>query len=135
MIKRLQDYRWSYIQKFKKVLSDDNVISSPINAIRTMKIIELTHVCEIISYLKNDDDFISLKEEVKKYLQDNKKLILNSSIICPGVDTNILNSMTLELLNDELTEEEKTKLSSNRNRLVTNQRVLKKIKNKINFRD
>lgn len=135
MRKRLQDYRWSYIQKLKELLSDDDVISSPINAIRTMKIIELTHVCEIISYLKNDEDFISLKEELKKYLHDNKKLILNSSIICPGVDTTILNSMTLELLNDELTEEEKTKLSSNRNHLVNNQRVLKKMKNKINFRD
>lgn len=78
MRKRLQDYRWSYIQKLKELLSDDDVISSPINAIRTMKIIELTHVCEIISYLKNDEDFISLKEELKKYLHDNKKLILNS---------------------------------------------------------
>lgn len=131
MKKKLQDYRWSYLQKLKELLSDDDCIFSPINAIRTAKIIELNHVCEIISYLKNDDDFISLKEELKKYLHDNKKLILNSSIICSGVDTTILNSMTIELLNDELTEEERIKLSSKRNHFVNNQRVLKKFKNSI----
>ena len=127
MEKKLQDYRWSYLQKLKELLSDDEIIISPINAIRTMRIIELTHVCEIVSCLQKDDDFIALKEELRKYLHDNKKLILNSSIICLGVDTTILNSMALELLSEELTEEEKMKLSSNRNYLVNNQRLLKRI--------
>lgn len=126
MRKKLQDYRWSYLQKIKELLSDDEIIFSPINAIRTMKIIELTDVCEFVSYLKEDNDFIILREELKKILHDNKKLILNSSIICPGVNTTTLNSMTIELLSDELTEEERIKLSSNGNHKVNNQRVLKK---------
>ena len=127
MRKKLQDYSWSYLQKIKELLSDDEIIFSPKNAIKTMRIIELTHICEIVSYLQKDDDSISLKEELRKYLHDNKKLILNSSIICPGVDTTILNSMTIELLNEELTEEEKIKLSSNGKHLVNNKRVLKRI--------
>ena len=90
-----------------------------------MRIIELTHICEIVSYLQKDDDFITLKEDLKKVLRDNKKLILNSKIICPGVNTTILNSMTIELLNDELTEEEKIKLFSYEEHNVGSQRVLK----------
>lgn len=125
-IKKLQDYRWTYLQKLNQLLSDDNIISSPIRAIQTMKIIELTHICEIVSYLRNDDDFITLKEELKKVLHDNIKLILKSPIICPGVNTTILNSMTTELLNNELTEKEKIQLFSYKKHDIGSQRVLKK---------
>lgn len=125
MRKKIQDYRWSYLRKLKELLSDDDIIFSPIRAIQTMRIIELTHICEIVSYLQKDDDFITLKEDLKKVLRDNKKLILNSKIICPGVNTTILNSMTIELLNDELTEEEKIKLFSYEEHNVGSQRVLK----------
>ena len=125
MRKKIQDYRWSYLRKLKELLSDDDIIFSPIRAIQTMRIIELTHICEIVSYLQKHDDFITLKEDLKKVLRDNKKLILNSKIICPGVNTTILNSMTIELLNDELTEEEKIKLFSYEEHNVGSQRVLK----------
>lgn len=125
MRKKIQDYRWSYLRKLKELLSDDDIIFSPIRAIQTMRIIELNHICEIVSYLQKDDDFITLKEDLKKVLRDNKKLILNSKIICPGVNTTILNSMTIELLNDELTEEEKIKLFSYEEHNVGSQRVLK----------
>ncbi len=125
MRKKLQDYRWSFLRKLNELLSDDDIISSPIRAIQTIRIIELTHICEAVSYLQKDDDFITLKEELKKVLHDNKKLILNSQIICPGANTTILNSMTIELLNDELTEEEKIKLFSYEEHNVASQRVLK----------
>lgn len=125
MRKKLQDYRWSYLQQLKVLLSDDDIIFSPIKAIQTMRIIELTHICEIVSWLPEDEDLITLKEELKKILRDNKKLILNSKIICPGVVTTILDSMTIELLNDELTEEEKIKLFSSEEHNIDSQRVLK----------
>lgn len=125
MRKKLQDYRWSYLHQLKVLLSDDDIIFSPIKAIQTMRIIELTDICEIVSWLPEDEDLITLKEELKKVLRDNKKLILNSKIICPGVVTTILDSMTFELLNDELTEEEKIKLFSSEEHNIDSQRVLK----------
>lgn len=90
-----------------------------------MRIIELAHICETVSYLRNDD-FITLKKELEKVLHNNKDLILKSPIICPGVNTTILNSMTTELLNNELTEEEKIQLFPYKEHDIGSQRVLKK---------
>ena len=65
------------------------------------------HICKIVNYLKKDNDYNSLAKELKKILLDNKKLILNSLVICPGVDTTILRYITVKLLIEELTEEKK----------------------------
>ncbi len=52
MKNKIQNYRWSYLCKLREIFNNGDVIVSPINAIRTMKIIELTNICEIISRLK-----------------------------------------------------------------------------------
>ena len=106
---KLQDFRWSSKRKINEVLSYEDVLIFPINAVKTMKIIELTEICERISYLKENKD---LCEELRELLLQHKKLILNASTICPGVNTTLLNIMTIKLLNGILTEEEISKLST-----------------------
>ena len=125
MEKRLKDYKMSLGQKINLALSDIDIIISPLNVIKTIKIIELDYICEFISYSNDNND---LYLELKEYLHKNKTLILNSSEICPGVDTTYLNTMTLELLSDELTEDEKMQLASNRPHLKDNKRVLRRAK-------
>lgn len=113
MYKNIQDYKWSYLRKLKEVSRNNEFFSSPLNAIKTMKIIELNAVCEFVSRIKKDDKSNSLYEELRRYLRSNKALILNATTICPGVNIEILNNMTNDLLNDELTDEEKIKLFNN----------------------
>lgn len=127
MSKELQIYRWSHLRNLKELLNNDNCIVSPINAIKTVKIIELSNICEFIYFLKKQNNNNSLYEELKMLLRSNINLILNASTICPGVNTTALNYMTLKLLSEELTKEEREKLSSNKNNLISSQRVLKKI--------
>ena len=125
MEKRLKDFKMSLGQKINLALSDIDIIISPLNVIKTIKIIELDYICEFISYSKDNNN---LYLELKEYLHKNKTLILNSSEICPGVDTTYLNTMTLELLSDELTEDEKMQLASNIPHLKDNKRVLRRAK-------
>lgn len=127
MSKELQIYRWSHLRKLKELSNNDNCIVSPINAIKTVKIIELSNICEFIYFLKKQNNNNSLYEELKMLLRSNINLIINASTICPGVNTTALNYMTLKLLSEELTKEEREKLSSNKNNLISSQRVLKKI--------
>lgn len=126
MSKELQIYRWSHLRKLKELLNNDNCIVSPINAIKTVKIIELSNICEFIYFLKKQNNNNSLYEELKMLLRSNINLIINVSTICPGVNTTALNYMTLKLLSEELTKEEREKLSSNKNNLISSQRMLKK---------
>lgn len=128
MEKRLKDYKWSLQRKISEALSDIDIIISPINTIKTIKIIELANICEFVNYSKGYNDLSRVYLELKEYLHSYKSLILNASKICPGVDTSLLNAMTLELLSDELTEEEKMILSSKVTYLERNNRVLKRIK-------
>lgn len=128
MRSKIQNYRWSYLRKLREIFNNGDVIVSPINAIRTMKIIELTNICEIISRLKKDNNLNDLYEKLKGILRNNINLILNASTICPGVNTTSLNGMTVELLKDELNEEETTILSSNRVYVENDQRVVKQKK-------
>ena len=125
MEKRLKDFKISLGQKINLALSDIDIIISPLNVIKTIKIIELDYICEFVSYSNDNND---LNLELKEYLHKNKTLILNSFDICPGVDTTSLNTMTLELLSDELTEDEKMQLASNRPHLRDNKRVLRRAK-------
>ena len=125
MEKRLKDFKISLGQKINLALSDIDIIISPLNVIKTIKIIELDYICEFVSYSNDNND---LNLELKEYLHKNKTLILNSFDICPGVDTTYLNTMTLELLSDELTEDEKMQLASNRPHLRDNKRVLRRAK-------
>ena len=67
MGKKLSDYKWSHLQRLEKVLSDDDIIIFPINTIRTVKIMELSHICKIVNYLKKDNDYNSLAKELKKF--------------------------------------------------------------------
>lgn len=128
MRSKIQNYRWSYLRKLREIFNNGDVIVSPINAIRTMKIIELTNICEIISRLKKDNNLNDLYEELREILHNNINLILKASTICPGVNTTSLNCMTVELLKDELNEEETTILSSNRVYVENDQRVVKQKK-------
>ena len=128
MEKRLKDYKWSLQRKISEALSDIDIIISPINTIKTIKIIELANICEFVNYSKEYNDLSILYLELKEYLHSYKSLILNAFEICPGVDTSLLNAMTLELLSDELTEDEKMILSSKESYLDGSKRVLKRIK-------
>ena len=128
MEKRLKDYKWSLQRKISEALSDIDIIISPINTIKTIKIIELANICEFVNYSKEYNDLSILYLELKEYLHSYKSLILNAFEICPGVDTSLLNAMTLELLSDELTEDEKMILSFKESYLDGSKRVLKRIK-------
>ncbi len=132
MTKRLCDFRWTCMQRLKEVFSDEGVLYSPINAVKTMRIIKLSQVCEFISYVKRDDDSLILYEELKGYLRKSKSLILNASKICPGVDTTILNSMFIELLRDELTDDEINKLFSCDENLMKKHEYSKKLRVPLN---
>ena len=76
MEKRLKDFKMSLGQKINLALSDIDIIISPLNVIKTIKIIELDYICEFISYSKDNNN---LYLELKEYLHKNKILILNSS--------------------------------------------------------
>lgn len=69
MRSKIQNYRWSYLRKLREIFNNGDVIVSPINTIRTMKIIELTNICEIISRLKKDNNLNDLYEELKMLLR------------------------------------------------------------------
>lgn len=68
MRSKIQNYRWSYLRKLREIFNNGDVIVSPINTIRTMKIIELTNICEFIYFLKKQNNNNSLYEELKMLL-------------------------------------------------------------------
>lgn len=68
MSKELQIYRWSHLRKLKELLNNDDFIVSPINAIKAVKIIELSNICEFIYFLKKQNNNNSLYEELKMLL-------------------------------------------------------------------
>ena len=69
MRSKIQNYRWSYLRKLREIFNNGDVIVSPINTIRTMKIIELTNICEFIYFLKKQNNNNSLYEELKMLLR------------------------------------------------------------------
>lgn len=69
MSKELQIYRWSHLRKLKELLNNDDFIVSPINAIKAVKIIELSNICEFIYFLKKQNNNNSLYEELKMLLR------------------------------------------------------------------